>query len=218
MVRKKKDAREKQYKHLTGNEGRVLYLVCLQIILRKQIDWLVVHKGLDRELDEVCRGLWDLRIRRFIGLNPSASSDGKKRVDRGEGRKNANLSRASENETVYSSQGETPKTEQATTEEEDDEDDDDEYGYPIHRKRVGRVKVWSREDWDLPGAMDTLAVLYLGCLLRREAVRIGDIFRWAKDGQLPFLGAVSSPFEGDFCTGWLASSFANVIYLSVRSS
>jgi hypothetical protein len=44
--------------------------------------------------------------------------------------------------------------------------------------------------------MDTLALVYLGCVLRQEPVRIADLFRWAKNNQIPFLGAVSSTMSG----------------------
>jgi RNA polymerase I-specific transcription initiation factor RRN7 len=40
--------------------------------------------------------------------------------------------------------------------------------------------------------IDTLGLVYLGCVLRQEPVRIGDVFRWARDGHMPFLGAVSA--------------------------
>ena len=179
-ARKKKVAKEKQYKHLSGNEARVLYLVCLQIILRKQIAWLVRNKGFGRELESVCRGLWDLRIRKFIGLGAAAG----KKPEKGK-EKNA-ASHGSDGELVmYSSQAETQA---ATTDEEE--------GFGTRPKRMSRVKNWSSENWDLPGAMDTLAVVYLGCLLRKETVRIGDVFRWAQNDQLPFLGAVSCLWYG----------------------
>ena len=55
--------------------------------------------------------------------------------------------------------------------------------------RKGRS--WKGEIWPLPGAVDTLALVYLGCVLRQEPVRIGDVFRWARNGQMPFLAAVS---------------------------
>jgi hypothetical protein len=51
---------------------------------------------------------------------------------------------------------------------------------------------WAGEVWALPGVMDTLALVYLGCVLRQEPVRIGDVFRWARNGQMPFLAAVGA--------------------------
>lgn len=63
--------------------------------------------------------------------------------------------------------------------------------------RKGRS--WSGEIWPLPGAMDTLALVYLGCVLRQEPVRIGDVFRWAKNNQIPFLSAVSVHCTSEFC-------------------
>jgi len=179
-ARKKKVAKEKESKHLSGSEARVLYLVCLQIILRKQVAWLVRNRGFDRKLESVCRGLWDLRIRKFIGLGAAAG----KKAEKGKG-KNAASSGSDGELVMYSSQAETQA---ATTDEEE--------GFGTRPKRMSRVRNWSSENWDLPGAMDTLAVVYLGCLLRKEPVRIGDVFRWAQNNQLPFLGAVSCLRDG----------------------
>lgn len=62
------------------------------------------------------------------------------------------------------------------------------------KKRSSRVKDWESELWDLPGPMEVLALIYMGCLLKQEPVRVGDIYRWAKNNQLPFLGVVSWVF------------------------
>ncbi|KAM7196407.1 hypothetical protein V8F20_007066 [Naviculisporaceae sp. PSN 640] len=182
IVRGQQAARaKKQYRHLKGKDGRMLYLVCLQIVLRTQIQWLVQQKGVDPELEVVCRGLWDLRIRKFVGLNSQNKDKGK-----GKGKV---TDKSSDTEAGYSSQAESRTTGGGVT-TEDEEEDEDLYGQSVRSKKAGRVVDWSSENWDPPAVMDTLAILYLGCLLRREAVRIGDIFRWAKNDQLPFLGAI----------------------------
>ena len=75
-------------------------------------------------------------------------------------------------------------------EEEKGEEEEGEKG----GARKGRS--WKGEVWPLPGAVDTLALVYLGCVLRQEPVRIGDVFRWARNGQMPFLAAVSIVLGG----------------------
>ncbi|KAL2132789.1 hypothetical protein VTI74DRAFT_3383 [Chaetomium olivicolor] len=52
--------------------------------------------------------------------------------------------------------------------------------------------------------MDTLALVYLACVLRQEPVRLGDVFRWARNGQIPFLAAIDCvPKEWrDRLPGW----------------
>lgn len=63
VVRREKEIKEKELRHLTGQAGKNLYLECLQLILRNQILWLVGSKGHREELETVVRDLWDLRTR-----------------------------------------------------------------------------------------------------------------------------------------------------------
>ncbi|EAQ88209.1 hypothetical protein CHGG_04828 [Chaetomium globosum CBS 148.51] len=41
VARKKKESRRADRKHLTGNAARELFLECLQLLLRKQVLWLI---------------------------------------------------------------------------------------------------------------------------------------------------------------------------------
>lgn len=184
VVRKEKEVRETERKHLTGNDAKELYLDCLQIILRKQIAWLIREKGFSDELESICRDLWDLRIRKFIGLKSVSSrtqEKGKGIGHDGTSSQPGALSQSgSDSEMVmYSSQAETTDTSA------------DESVKSQRKRRSSRVKDWESELWDLPGPMEVLALIYMGCLLKQEPVRVGDIYRWAKNNQLPFLGAVS---------------------------
>ncbi|KAF4958842.1 hypothetical protein FSARC_10918 [Fusarium sarcochroum] len=63
VVRKEKETKEKELRHLTGQAGKNLFLECLQLVLRKQLLWLVKSKGHREELETVVRDLWDLRTR-----------------------------------------------------------------------------------------------------------------------------------------------------------
>ncbi|KXH53792.1 forms a complex with the other RRN protein RRN6 and RRN11 [Colletotrichum salicis] len=62
VARKEKQAKERIRRVLTGQQARDLYLECLQLILREQVNWLVAAKGHKPELETVVRDLWDLRI------------------------------------------------------------------------------------------------------------------------------------------------------------
>ncbi|KAL2200398.1 putative ribosomal protein [Corynascus similis CBS 632.67] len=168
VSRKKREARHADRKHLTGNAARELYLECLQLLLRKQVLWLVRKKGFHPELEAVVRDLWLLRVRAFPGLKKGRQK-GKDEVQTGEG---GSL-------VMFSSQAEGHGSE--------GEEEGGEEGFGWTRKK----KSWAGEIWALPGALDTLALVYLGCLLRQEPVRLGDMFRWARNGQIPFLGALS---------------------------
>ncbi|EON96587.1 putative 60s ribosomal protein l40 protein [Phaeoacremonium minimum UCRPA7] len=75
VSRKEKEAKEKVVRHLTGNAARELFLECLQLILRKQVWWLIKEKNLPDELETVVRDLWDLRVRNFSGLKLAGEAD-----------------------------------------------------------------------------------------------------------------------------------------------
>lgn len=165
----------REKKQLSGNEARKLYLECLQLLLRKQTAWLVKTRGFHPELESVVRDLWLLRIRDFPGLE-------KKQKDEGAGRRQSGgVGREGDGDdgglVMFSSQ---------TVDDDKEEEGEEQRGGSKRRKRS-----WSSEVWVLPGVMDTLGMVYLGCLLRQEPVRIGDVWGWAKNNQIPFLGAVS---------------------------
>lgn len=63
VVRREKETKEKELRHLSGQAGKNLYLECFQLILRSQLLWLVNEKGHREELETVVRDLWDLRTR-----------------------------------------------------------------------------------------------------------------------------------------------------------
>lgn len=69
-VRRDKETKEKELRHLTGQAGKNLYLECLQLILRNQLLWLTAEKGHREELETVVRDLWDLRTRGSSSLVP----------------------------------------------------------------------------------------------------------------------------------------------------
>lgn len=166
MARREREVREKEAQHLTGDAARELYLECLQLVLRHQLRWLVHERGLPTELEVVVRDLWDLRVREFHGLRSAAVAE--READPAEG-----------TPRLYSSQPESGS-------------DSDAASVGTTRSAVSRASTWKTEEgepWKLPGLMDTLAFCYLGCLLLRLPWRVGDFFRWAKHGQILYLGA-----------------------------
>ncbi|TID26905.1 RNA polymerase I-specific transcription initiation factor Rrn7 [Venturia nashicola] len=60
--RRQKEEKEKVLKHLTGKPAFELYLLCYQLILRKQVWWLIHEKGLSVQLDVIVHDLWALRM------------------------------------------------------------------------------------------------------------------------------------------------------------
>ncbi|KAG5931485.1 hypothetical protein E4U53_001747 [Claviceps sorghi] len=65
VARRKKEVREVEKRQLAGQEGKTLYLEAVQLLLRKQVGFLVRKKGHKEELETVVRDLWDLRIRGY---------------------------------------------------------------------------------------------------------------------------------------------------------
>ncbi|CAN8102209.1 unnamed protein product [Discula destructiva] len=175
VARKKRAAKEKATRHFTGNAARELYLECLQLILRKQVSWLVRERRLPAELETVVRDLFDLRIRSFSGLT-AAKGDAE-----GPGPESGADS-GTDGELFSSQAGSESEASSATT-----------------RTSVSRARSWTSEpgqDWNLPGLFHCLALCYLGCLSLSLPVRVGHIYEWARNDQLLFLEAFDSLPKG----------------------
>lgn len=167
IARKQRVAKEKAARHLSGNEARELYLECLQLVLRRQIWWLVHERRLPPELETVVRDLWDLRIRNFAGLKAKKDAEGTE--------PESGLDSGTDGELFSSQAGSESDTSTATS-----------------RTSVSRARSWTNEpgqDWNLPSLFHCLALCYLGCLSLSLPVRVGNIYDWARSDQLPFLGA-----------------------------
>lgn len=178
---------------LTGKEARELYLECLQLILRKQVAWLVRERRLPPELETVVRDLFDLRIRNFAGLK--AKGD--------EGTEPESGADSGTDAELFSSQaGSESETSSAAT----------------TRTSVSRGRSWTSEpgqDWKLPGLIHSLALCYLGCLSLSLPVRVGNIYEWARNDQLLFFGAFYSlPKE---MTDWLPGSYHQALLVKNAS-
>lgn len=74
VSKKQKAVREKEKRQLTGEAAKLLYLEALQLLLRKQIIWLIKEKGHREELETVVRDLWDLRIRGATALGQGTTA------------------------------------------------------------------------------------------------------------------------------------------------
>ena len=161
-ARKEKEVKEKIVRQLSGAQARELYLECLQLVLRKQISWLVGERHFPVEFETVVRDLWDLRLRNFHGLKLTTdTADGS----------------GYESSQLYSSQDESAASDSSAKSS-------------VSRARSWKSGIGER--WNLPSLFDTLGLCYLGCLLLRLPYRIGDFYQWAKKNQILFLGAVSS--------------------------
>jgi len=170
VTRKQKEAKEKKSKHLTGPIARELFVECLQVVLRKQLDWLIYSKGLPVELEALVRDLWDLRIRNLQGIRGA----GEAYKNSHKGASGQTGSKTATEEKLFSSQTVVDSDSEAST---------------VKTRKYNLE--WAGENWLVPRARETLGLCYLGCILLREPVRVGDFYSWARDGSLPYLAAVS---------------------------
>ncbi|KAI1330846.1 hypothetical protein F5Y16DRAFT_361398 [Xylariaceae sp. FL0255] len=162
VSRIKKEARRKVAVKLTGDDGRELYLEALQFILIQQVRWLVETQGFPDDFAELVRALWALRVRNL----PLRERDRDERSRRGDESDGASTA-------LFSSQSESSETSDVNLSDE-------------------TVSTWApdaRKRWKIPKLIDTLALCYLGCLIRRLPVVTGDFYRWAQRGDMIYLAA-----------------------------
>lgn len=176
VARKEKEVREKASRMLSGNASRELYLQCLQLVLRKQLFWLVHDRGLPPKLETVVRDLWTLRTRNIEGLKTVSEAERDEDLQPGGERSETDGSETK----MFSSGGESEarRTDRSGT----------------GTRGSSRARSWTSEigvKRSLPRLIDTLGLCYLGCLLMRLPVRVGDLFGWSKNNHIIYLDVVS---------------------------
>jgi RNA polymerase I-specific transcription initiation factor RRN7 len=160
-TRRKKDEKERIEIIYSGREATELFLQCWQLILWKQVEWLVRVKQMPEELETVVRDLWSIRLRAVTGLGEDDIVSATERM--------GDLSSASDRET------ESDATMSAS-----------ESGR--RKRKRGRIRANG-----LPKLIDTLGLCYLGMVMLRLPVSLGDLQRWAEKEEIIFLRAVSIP-------------------------
>ncbi|KAI0478998.1 hypothetical protein GGR56DRAFT_355464 [Xylariaceae sp. FL0804] len=218
-TRRRKERRERVAAKLAGDDARELYLEALQLLLLRQVRWLLLPPttssspgdqaqaqgggsrgegggggrggpGLPPELEDVVRALWSLRVRNL----PLRELD----ADGGKGKKGRSRSRSRRGESDGDgdggggggggdSNGEAFASQSQT-------DVGDSSGAGLSDADAGTQSSWApdrRRRWKLPRLVDTLALCYLGCLVRRLPVTVGDFHRWAQKGDIDYLAAIN---------------------------
>ncbi|KAI1205718.1 uncharacterized protein F4807DRAFT_273126 [Annulohypoxylon truncatum] len=161
VSRKKKEKRQKVAVKLSGDEGRELYLEVLQLILVKQVRWLVIEKEFPDDFEEIVRALWSLRVRSL--------------PVRGSGNEEEGRGGREESQPLFSSMGEGTGSES------------EELGLSDATTATWAPDAGKR--WKLPKLIDTLALCYLGCLVRRLPASMAEFCGWAQRGEIDFLAA-----------------------------
>jgi RNA polymerase I-specific transcription initiation factor RRN7 len=150
--KKKREEREKVKIVHQGQQALGLYVTCVQLVLWKQVSWLVNEKQFPQELETVVRDLWAARLRdvRQLGENTGGSIS-----------------------TGWSgSEGET--------------DDENVLGMEITK----RLKKMARSQ-GVPKLIETLGLCYLGMVLMRLPVSLGEFQRWVEKDEILYLRVVS---------------------------
>ncbi|KAI1142116.1 hypothetical protein F5Y05DRAFT_369724 [Hypoxylon sp. FL0543] len=174
VSRKKKEPKKKIAVKLSGDEGRELYLEILQLVLMKQVRWLVREKGFPEDFEEIIRALWALRVRN-LPLKESGETLRSRRRGGGEGSDGYASS-----DPLFSSQSEGMQSEPSD--------------FDLSDATTATTATWAPDAgrrWKLPKPVNTLALCYLGCLVRRLPATTADFCGWAQRGEIDFLAALN---------------------------
>ncbi|KAG9580178.1 hypothetical protein KCU61_g1493, partial [Aureobasidium melanogenum] len=155
-ARRAREVEENVETALTGKKAFEHYLLCFQLVLWKQVYWLIHTKHLPNELETVVRDIWALRLQ---SLQSRVSYESE--------------SEAEQSSQFYSSQSEAERTDDTA------------------RTRRARK---SKND-AIPKLVDALSICYIGCLLLRLPVTVGDLYSWAARGDLIYYRAVKALSE-----------------------
>ncbi|KAG9659852.1 hypothetical protein KCU95_g19685, partial [Aureobasidium melanogenum] len=155
-ARRAREVEENVDTALTGKKAFEHYLLCFQLVLWKQVHWLIHTKHLPNELETVIRDIWALRLQ---SLQSRVSYESE--------------SEAEHSSQFYSSQSEAERTDDTA-----------------HTRRARK----SKND-AIPKLVDALSMCYIGCLLLRLPVTVGDLYSWAARGDLIYYRAVKALSE-----------------------
>ena len=158
---KKREVSERVKKVWEGRQALVLWCEVVQLVLRRQVAWVVREKDVPADVEGVVRDLWALRLRNVKRLG-----------EEGEGEGYASGSQGTTSGWSSTSEGET--------------EGEETLGVALQR----RLKKVAR-DRGVPKLEETLGVLYLGCLLVRAPVTIADMQDWVEVEGFPYHGVVS---------------------------
>ncbi|KAI1339507.1 hypothetical protein F5Y15DRAFT_74907 [Xylariaceae sp. FL0016] len=170
--RKKREKRQKVAVKLAGAEGRELYLEVLQLVLMRQIRWFIEEciagREGGRELEGLVRALWSLWVR-DLGIREQRGGK-----EEGEDSDAASRSSRFTSQTTQSQ----PQSQWSETGESSDIGLSD-----------ATTAIEGGKRYKVPRLIDTLALCYLGCLLRRLPVTIADFHHWAQKSDIDYLAA-----------------------------
>jgi RNA polymerase I-specific transcription initiation factor RRN7 len=160
-IRRKLKEKDKVQRISTGREAVQLFLQCYQLILWKQVRWLVSAKNLPLELETVVRDLWAVRLRAVRAL----------------GDNNGGL-RGEQAGISLSDSGEVRSGAEAV--------------WKDFSNAKGKKRKIERRHNGLPTLVESLGLCYLGILLMRLPINLGELHRWVEKEELLFLQVAST--------------------------
>lgn len=161
ITRRKREEKERVERVFSGREATQLFLQCYQLVLWKQVKWLIDVKGLPSELETVVRDLWSVRLRGVKSLGEEDVGAGGSEIV-GFSSKSEWEGTGTDTDGVESSRG------------------------------AGRGNRKNARQEGIPRLIDSLALCYLGTLLMRLPVTLGEFHRWAEQEDIIFVRAVGS--------------------------
>ncbi|KAF2722953.1 hypothetical protein K431DRAFT_265547 [Polychaeton citri CBS 116435] len=136
------------------------YLLCLQLVLRKQLKWLVDVQGLPPELEDLTHDLWALRLQRLqmrVSYDSGTDAGGQSQL----------FSSQSEPETILSDSEVSRRQRRKRKQQEES-------------SMIGATRI---------GLMDILSLCYVGTLLLRIPLTVANMHSWVTEGRLLFYNA-----------------------------
>ncbi|KAK6525757.1 Pol I core factor CF [Arthrobotrys megalospora] len=172
------DSQVVEEKVFTGRKGLSLFLQAFQLILRKQVAWLIDEKKFPKEFQLLVRDLWTLRLE-------SIYSERSSRAPSSSGYTSAAGSEATTGSQAYQSDPETAS--QASF-------------APLsrpHSQTTNRSRSTSRGRYlhskpkeTLPKLLDTISILYIAALLLRLPLEIITVHRWIIEQDIVYFRAI----------------------------
>ncbi|KAK6507567.1 Pol I core factor CF [Arthrobotrys musiformis] len=151
-------------KVFTGKKGLSLLLQGFQVVLRKQVGWMIDVKGFPKEFQVIVRDLWTLRLGAIYSerssRTPSVASSGYTSAD---------------SATAYPSDAETASERSMST-----------------RRGRSRSTSRGRRREVVPKLLDTITILYLASCLLRIHLDIPTLHGWILQQDIVYFRAIRS--------------------------
>lgn len=165
-----KEARSR--KILKGAKALEMHMHCLQVVLRKMIRGVEDKLGRDRspeggELEHAVLAIWNIRVRAVKHLEEARKSGVGSATESGS--ESGFYSSFSERGSGSDSDGNSSRSSSA-----------------VKKERYG-----AKSRNSSPRLVELLAFCYLGCVLLRLPLSLGDLYTWVDKGDIVFLQAVS---------------------------